>query len=667
MNLIYLDYNATTPLATEVIEAMKPFMEVYFGNPSSAYVLGQKTRLAVEEARRQVSTLLGCQPDEVIFTSGGTESNNMAIKGAALANRSKGNHIITSCIEHPSVLEVCHWLESHGFRITYLPVDEFGRVDLDAFRAAISEETIIVSIMHSNNETGSLQPVQEIGMIAKQHGILFHVDAAQSIGKIPVKVDDFCVDLLSVAGHKFYAPKGIGALYIRRGVKIEKIIHGASQEFGWRPGTENVIHIAGLGMACKLVNERLENDHVHLKSLRDRLQAGLFQRIDGVKLNGHPELRLPNTLNVSIAGIEANALISELSDIAVSTGAACHSQKQEASHVLEAMHLSPEFAMGTLRFSLGRYTTEDEIDRAVEEIILTVKRLRRENPPLWVCRETDIKLTHFTQGLGCACKLQPAVLEEVIKKIPLLISSPNLLVGYETSDDACVYKTDENLALVSALDFFTPIVDDPYQFGAIATANSLSDIYAMGAKPLFALNIVAFPSHRLPLAVLENILKGATDKAAEAGIPIMGGHTIDDAELKFGLAVTGTIHPNKIMRNCGAKPGDRIILTKPIGSGILSTALKQGLLQKSTEEIFLKNLLTLNKKASEIMLSFPVTACTDVTGFGLLGHLMEMCKPGHLGAILYRRAIPLFLFSAMQHPKNFYKQFGTVRPAPHPC
>jgi cysteine desulfurase NifS/selenium donor protein len=641
MSLIYLDYNATTPLADEVIEAMKPFMGEHFGNPSSSHFMGQRVRLAVEEARLQVASLLGCHADEIIFTSGGTESNNMAIKGAALANRSKGNHIITSCIEHPSVLEVCHWLETQGFRITYLPVDEYGRVNVDAFKAAVDEKTILVSIMHSNNETGSLQPINEIGRLAKQRGILFHVDAAQSIGKVPVKVNDFWADLLSVAGHKFYAPKGIGALYIRRGVKLEKILHGASQEFGWRPGTENVIYIAGIGRASKLVEERLEDDSVHLKWMRDRLEAGLFKGIDGIKLNGHPELRLPNTLNISIAGIEANALISELSDIAISTGAACHSQQQQTSHVLKAMNLAFEYITSALRFSVGRKTTEEEVDRAVEEIVLAVKRMRGEESSMSFTENVDIKLTQYTQGLGCACKLRPAVLEEVIKKIPLAFSTPNLLVGYETSDDACVFKIDESLAIVSTLDFFTPIVDNPYEFGAIAAANSLSDIYAMGAKPLYALNIVAFPSNRLPLRVLENILKGAADKAAEAGIPITGGHTIDDIEPKFGLAVTGIIHPNKILRNYGAKPGDQIILTKPLGTGILSTALKQGLLSISTKEILLKNLLALNKKAAEIMISFPVTACTDVTGFGLLGHLLEMCKPNHLGARLRRNTIPL--------------------------
>ena len=623
---IYLDYNATTPIDKRVADAMRPFLDEYFGNPSSVHEYGIKTKLAVEKARQQIAGLLNCEPSEIIFTSGGTESNNFAIKGAALANRDKGNHIITSTVEHPAVFEVCHYLERNGFEVTYVNVDEYGIVKLDELEAAIRPETILITVMHANNEVGSIQPIPEIARLAKKHNIIFHSDAAQSVGKIPVDVQEMGVDLLSVAGHKLYAPKGIGALFIRHGVKLEKLIHGADHEQNLRAGTENVLEIVGLGKAAEIAAEDLEKNREHYQKTRDYLHELLKEALPDIRLNGHPEKRLPNTLSISFPKVEANTLISRLDGVAASAGAACHAESIDVSAVLEAMLVPLDYAMGTIRFSTGRGTTMQDIKLAAEEIAETAGVLmpKGEEKTTVTVRDTkEIKLTHYTHGLGCACKIQPQHLEEVLKKLNPIIS-PNVLVGTETSDDATVYKLRDDLAIVQTLDFFTPIVDDPYDFGAIAAANALSDIYAMGAKPLFALNIVGFPEDTLPLTVLEDILKGAEDKAAEAGIGVLGGHTIEDPEPKYGMVVTGSIHPDKVLTNAGARAGDVLILTKPLGTGILSTAIKRGLVEEDLRKEVTTLMATLNKVPAELMQSYEVHACTDVTGFGLLGHLREM-------------------------------------------
>jgi cysteine desulfurase NifS/selenium donor protein len=623
---IYLDYNATTPIDKRVADAMRPFLDEYFGNPSSVHEYGIKTKLAVEKARQQIAGLLNCEPSEIIFTSGGTESNNFAIKGAALANRDKGNHIITSTVEHPAVFEVCHYLERNGFEVTYVNVDEYGIVKLDELEAAIRPETILITVMHANNEVGSIQPIPEIARLAKKHNIIFHSDAAQSVGKIPVDVQEMGVDLLSVAGHKLYAPKGIGALFIRHGVKLEKLIHGADHEQNLRAGTENVLEIVGLGKAAEIAAEDLEKNREHYQKTRDYLHELLKEALPDIRLNGHPEKRLPNTLSISFPKVEANTLISRLDGVAASAGAACHAESIDVSAVLEAMLVPLDYAMGTIRFSTGRGTTMQDIKLAAEEIAETAVGLmpKGEEKTTVTVRDTkEIKLTHYTHGLGCACKIQPQHLEEVLKKLNPIIS-PNVLVGTETSDDATVYKLRDDLAIVQTLDFFTPIVDDPYDFGAIAAANALSDIYAMGAKPLFALNIVGFPEDTLPLTVLEDILKGAEDKAAEAGIGVLGGHTIEDPEPKYGMVVTGSIHPDKVLTNAGARAGDVLILTKPLGTGILSTAIKRGLVEEDLRKEVTTLMATLNKVPAELMQSYEVHACTDVTGFGLLGHLREM-------------------------------------------
>ena len=371
--IIYLDYNATTPINQEVIDEMMPFLKEHFGNPSSSHLFGQKAKYAVEKARTQVANLLNCNSNKIIFTSGGTESNNYAIKGAAFKLFNKGNHIITTQIEHPSVLESCKFLSSKGFEIIYLPVNESGLIDIHDVEKAIKPSTILITIMHSNNETGSIQPIEKISELAKKHNIIFHTDAVQSAGKIPLDINKLGVDLLSIAGHKIYAPKGIGALYIRQGVNLEKLIHGAGQENDRRAGTENVLEIVGLGMACEIAVRDFNKNTASMKHTRDLLYKKLNKEIKNIKLNCDLKKCLPNTLNISFKGIDSNELIDKIKDqIAISSGAACHSGKTEASYVLKALKVSDEWAKGTLRFSTGKMTTTDEIGYASQIILKNI-------------------------------------------------------------------------------------------------------------------------------------------------------------------------------------------------------------------------------------------------------------------------------------------------------
>jgi cysteine desulfurase len=641
MKPIYLDYNATTPIDPEVAKAMRPYLEEYFGNPSSSHSYGSTTKMAIEKARKQVAELIGCEASEIIFTSGGTESNNYAIKGAARANKHRGNHIITSQVEHPAVFEVCKYLEKNGFTVTYLPVDQYGSIALSDLEKAITPQTILITIMHANNEVGTILPVEKIGEMAAKHNILFHSDAAQSVGKIPVNVHKMGVQLLSIAGHKLYAPKGIGALYIKNGVRLEKLMHGADHEQNLRAGTENVLEIVGLGEAAAICQNNLPQNQEHYAAMRNYLWKRLLKLIPQLQRNGHPDNALPNTLSVSFHKVEANTLTARLDNIAVSAGAACHAESIDVSAVLSAMKIPLDYAMGTLRFSTGRTTTKEEIDAAVEEVVqkalpLMSTSIEQKYTP---ATADNIKLTHYTHGLGCACKIEPQKLDNVLKKLAP-VTNANVLVGTDTSDDAAVYLINKEQALVQTLDFFTPIVDNAFDFGSIAAANALSDVYAMGAKPLFALNIVGFPDDTLPMEVLEQMLLGAQAKAQEAGIPILGGHTIEDPEPKYGMVVSGLVHPEKIWKNQGAQPGDALVLTKPLGTGIISTGMKRGLIDEQAIKALTQQMSELNKYAAEALEGFNVHACTDVTGFGLLGHLYEMLNPTNSAARLYFDHVP---------------------------
>jgi cysteine desulfurase NifS len=365
---IYLDYNATTPIDPVVAEAMRPFLSGGFGNPSSNHVFGSAARQAVENARDHVAEMLGSERGEIIFTSGGTESNNLAIRGFASANKDKGNHIITSAVEHPAVLEVCEYLARTGFDLTVLPVDHLGRIQIADLEDAIRDDTILISIMHANNEVGTIQPIQEIAQIAHSHNIMMHSDAAQSIGKIPVAAESLGVDLLSIAGHKLYAPKGIGALYVRKGILLEKQTYGANHERDLRPGTENVLGIVGLGAACELVSKNLFVYAEHYSAMRDLFEELLNRENLQIKINGDKVQRLPNTSSIGFKGVKANEVIEKLKQIAVSAGAACHAENITISHVLRAMHVPEEYAQGTIRFSTGRETTSTQIQNAVEQI-----------------------------------------------------------------------------------------------------------------------------------------------------------------------------------------------------------------------------------------------------------------------------------------------------------
>ena len=367
MTRIYLDYNASTPIDPAVVAAMRPFLEEAFGNPSSGHWASTPAKAALERARAQVAALLGSTPEEIVFTSGGSESNNLALNGTFFALREKGDHIITTTVEHPAVLAPCRFLERLGARVTYLPVDSTGRVDPEDVRRAITPRTILISVMHANNEVGTIQPIEEIGAIAREHGIRFHTDAAQSASKIPARVDDLGVDLLTIAGHKLYAPKGIGALFVRHGVELEPLIHGAGHESGRRAGTESVLLATGLGAACELGQDLAAMERI--RTLRDRFWQALQDRFGNrVVLNGHPDHRLPNTLNVAFVGMVGANVLGGLDGVAASTGSACHSGRVELSPVLAAMGVPEKGGMGAVRFSLGRHTTDDEIDAVVAQV-----------------------------------------------------------------------------------------------------------------------------------------------------------------------------------------------------------------------------------------------------------------------------------------------------------
>jgi len=379
---IYLDHAATTPTHPEVVQAMLPYFTDAFGNPSSPYSLGQEARAAVEEARDRLAHLIDAQSEEIIFTSGGTEADNFAIKGIAYANQHKGNHIITTSIEHHAVLEPCKFMERQGLKVTYLSVDKYGLVDPEDVKRAITDKTILISVMHANNEVGTIEPIAEIGEIAKEKEIYFHSDAVQTVGHIPVKVDELGVDLLAMSAHKLYGPKGIGALYVRRGTRIAPFMHGGGQERGRRASTENVPAIVGFGKAAEMAEREIDGEVKRLVSLRDRFIQGLFERITQIHLNGHPSKRLPGNVNVSIEFVEGESILIslDLEGIVVSTGSACSSNALEPSHVLLALGLPGELPRCSLRFTLGRGTTEEDIARVLEVLPRIVTKLRSISP-----------------------------------------------------------------------------------------------------------------------------------------------------------------------------------------------------------------------------------------------------------------------------------------------
>ncbi len=372
MQRIYLDYNASTPIAPEVAAVMRTAIDHAFGNPSSPHWAGVPARQTVDRARSQVAGVLGCAPEEVVFTSGGSESNNFALKGAFFASKRARRHIITTQVEHPAIVAPCRFLERLGAEITWLSVDGAGRINPDDIRSAITADTILISVMHANNEVGTIQPIEDCAAVARAHGIPFHTDAAQSVGKIPTRVGDLGVDLLTIAGHKLYAPKGVGALYVRNGIALEPLIHGAGHEGGRRAGTESAILAAALGEACVLAADLTDMERV--RNLRDRFWGALRERFGNrVALNGHPEHRLPNTLNVSFAGHIGADILARLDGVAASTGSACHAGRIELSPVLAAMGVPAEAGVSAIRFSLGRSTTAEEIEEVVERLTRAIQ------------------------------------------------------------------------------------------------------------------------------------------------------------------------------------------------------------------------------------------------------------------------------------------------------
>ena len=382
MKKIYMDHNATTPLHPEALDAMLPFLKDNFGNPSSIHWAGRGVKKYIDEAREKVANLLNADPFEIVFTAGGSESDNLAIKGVANVLKKKTNHIITTQVEHPAVLTTCQYMEKRGCKVTYLPVDHDGMIDLDELRDSITNKTVLISIMYANNETGTLFPIKEIGEIAADNGIVFHTDAVQAAGKIPIDVKDLKVNLISLSGHKLYAPKGIGCLYVKKGTSLVPLIHGGHQEGGRRAGTENTPGIVGLGKACEIANRDMESQLKRITKLRDRLYKGIIEKLDHVKLNGHPVNRIPNTLNLSFEFIEGESLLMNLDmeGVAVSSGSACTSGSLKPSPVLMAMAVPSEIAQGSLRFSLGLGNTEEDVEYVLGVLPEIVNRLRSMSP-----------------------------------------------------------------------------------------------------------------------------------------------------------------------------------------------------------------------------------------------------------------------------------------------
>ncbi len=397
---IYMDYNATTPMDPRVVEAMMPYMTTKFGNAASRnHSFGWEAEEGVEHAREQVAAAINASSKEIIWTSGATESNNIAIKGVANMYKDKGNHIISQVIEHKAVIDPCKYLEQNGFEVTFLPVDKHGMVSADQVREAMTDKTILVSLMHGNNEIGSINPIKDIGRLCKERGVLFHTDCCQTFAKIPIDVEDMGIDLLSASGHKIYGPKGVGALYVRRKkprVRCEPIVHGGGHERGMRSGTMNVPGIVGMGKAAELCVQNQAEEIAKITRMRNRLKDGLFNRLDEIFLNGHPTQRIPNNLNISFLYVEGESLMMGFSDIAVSSGSACTSASLEPSYVLKALGLGDDLAHSSIRFSIGRFTTEEEIDYTIERVCVAVEKLREMSPLYEMAQEgIDLKTVQW--------------------------------------------------------------------------------------------------------------------------------------------------------------------------------------------------------------------------------------------------------------------------------
>ena len=498
---------------------------------------------------------------------------------------------------------------------------------------ATANDTALVTIIHAQNEIGTLQPVAEIVRQVQSVGALIHTDAAQSIGKVVVDVNKLGVDLLSIAGHKLYAPKGTGALYVRRGVKLPPLLVGASQERGLRPGTENVAYIVALGEACRLASMTLEKASQQMAFAANHFFRTLQQNIPEIALVGHPTERLPNTLNVLFPGVRSSTsgILSRCFRFE-RVGLPC--RQRRASAILLALGIPREKALGTMRLSLGRSTTIEDVSTAAARLYWALPATvgtragPRKGESMNVMQQ--IRLSHLSHGGGCGCKLAPSVLQQLLSNHPTATPYKQLLVGLETGDDAAVWQLDNGTCIIATTDFFMPMVDDPYDFGRIAASNAISDVYAMGGSPIMALAILGMPVDKIPPEMVRRILEGGASVCSAAGIPVAGGHSIDSPEPIYGLAVIGISSKANIRRNSDAKAGDRLILTKALGVGVYSAAFKKNALSRAAYDEFIASTTLLNRVGTRLGEDPDVHAMTDVTGFGLLGHALEIARGSNM-------------------------------------
>ncbi|MBP1620183.1 MAG: selenium donor protein/cysteine desulfurase NifS,TIGR03402 [Acidobacteria bacterium] len=646
---VYLDYNATTPVDPRVIEAMRPALASLFGNPSSGHRPGRAARAAVEEARERVAACLGAESDEIVFTSGGSESDNQAIHGVVAARG--GGHVVVSAVEHPAVLEPARALAAEGrIRLTVVPVDRFGRVDPDEIERALAADTVLVSVMLANNEVGTLEPVAEIAARCRRRGVLVHTDAAQAVGKVPVDVGTLGVDLLTVAGHKLYAPKGIGALFVRRGVELAPLIRGAGHERGLRSGTENVASIVGLGVACSLAAAELAEERERLAALRDRLEAMLAEGFPALVRHGHPVERLPNTASVAFPGVDANLLLTRLADeVGASAGAACHTDAVHPSAVLLAMGVDAAMAMSTVRFSVGRFSTADEVERAARRVVEVARELAGDRATSSAAPGPGVRLTRFTHGLGCACKLQPRLLEEVVRRLPRP-QHAEILVG--------AFRRRLRVA-AAGRHGAGPDTRLLHAGGRRATAVRCD---RRGQRALRRLRDGRDPAVRPQHCWLPGRRAAGRGAARDPGRraggrrgsrrrrarrPHRRGHR---AEVRLGRHRHDRRRPalaqrrrgaDQLWRNAGAREGDLLVLTKPLGVGIWATAAKHDAADAAGWARACATMRRLNAAGAAALRPARPRAVTDVTGFGLLGHLHELLAASRCDGEVWLGAVPV--------------------------